>query len=241
MKLSLKHKLLITIVKKKQAKTIVKAAKEAGAEGATVLLGKGSGIHENKKFLGIPVEYEKEVVLTIAKANVMEEITDAIVKEGKLNQSGKGIGILIDLKKVIGIFHLQLEEGNEEGATDKEVDETMGQQDTRFDLIVTIVNKGDASKVVDATKNAGAEGGTVLTGRGSGIHEQAKILNIQIEPEKEIVLTLIHHNRTKNVIEAIEEEVQLNQSGKGIAFVLDVERVVGINHVIEEIRNEEGR
>ncbi|MEX2364611.1 MAG: hypothetical protein WD597_13355, partial [Balneolaceae bacterium] len=65
--------------------------------------------------------------------------------------------------------------------------------DQKFQLIVTIVNKGFSGKVVDASKEAGAEGGTIITGRGSGIHEKAKLFNLAIEPEKDIVLTLISH------------------------------------------------
>lgn len=43
-------------------------------------------------------------------------------------------------------------------------------QDMEFQLIVTIVNKGHCGTVLDASLEAGAEGGTIITGRGSGIH-----------------------------------------------------------------------
>ena len=45
-----------------------------------------------------------------------------------------------------------------------------------YDLIVTIVNKGRAEKVMEAAKKAGAEGGTILHGRGSGVHEKPSYL-----------------------------------------------------------------
>lgn len=236
MKPSQGHKLLITIVKKSDGKQVVRATKEAGARGATVLLAKGSGIHEKKSFFGIPLSYEKEVVLTIAPGPVMETIADSVMKRVQLNQSGKGIGMIINVENVLGI--VTLAPGSK---VDEQVEEEQIMTDPakRFDLIVTIVNRGDASKVVDASLEAGAEGATILSGRGSGIHEKAKLFNIQIEPEKEIVLTLIHHQLTKHVAEAIETGVELNQSGKGIAFIIDVERVIGINHLIEEIRQEE--
>ena len=48
--------------------------------------------------------------------------------------------------------------------------------------------------MVDASKKAGAGGGTIISGRGTGIHEHAKLFNIPIEPEKNIVLTLIDRN-----------------------------------------------
>ncbi|WEG18448.1 PII family protein [Alkalihalophilus pseudofirmus] len=236
MKLRREHQLFVSIVKKHQAKKLVLAAKKAGAEGATILYAKGSGIREKKTFLGIPVHYEKEVILTIAKKNVMEQIIYHVTLAGNLNQSGKGIGFVLDLKQLTGIAHLLEDPADAEDTLIEEDEGVMPKEDIPFDLIVTIVKKGDAGKVIDSSLEAGAEGGTVLGGRGSGIHEKASFLNIPIEPEKEVVLTLIHRKKTKEVLHAIELGVGLNQSGKGIAFVLDVDRVVGINHVIDELK-----
>lgn len=104
----------------------------------------------------------------------------------------------------------------------------------KFDLIVTIVNKGFAEEVVDASKKAGAEGGTIIHGRGTGIHEVEKIFGIPIEPEKEIVLTLIESSKTDKVLEAISKAIELYKPGKGIAFVLDVKKTVGICHLLNK-------
>lgn len=102
--------------------------------------------------------------------------------------------------------------------------------EVRFDLIVTIVNKGFAEDVIDASKTAGAEGGTIMTGRGQGIHEKAKIFGIMIEPEKDIVLTLIDKTKTEVVLSAICDAVNLKEPSNGVAFVLDVEKTAGICH-----------
>ncbi len=107
-----------------------------------------------------------------------------------------------------------------------------------FDLIITIVNKGNCKKVIEASKKAGAEGGTLLTGRGTGIHEHAKLFGITIEPEKEVILTLIRRDISEEVFRAIAEAVDLNKPGKGIAFVLEVERVVGITHLLDQVTKE---
>lgn len=105
--------------------------------------------------------------------------------------------------------------------------------DLKFELIVTIVNRGQCSVVLDSSQEAGAEGGTIITGRGSGVHEKAKLFSFTIEPEKDIILTLVPADRTEKVLEAIVEAAKLNEPGHGIAFVLDVEKVTGINHLIE--------
>jgi len=103
--------------------------------------------------------------------------------------------------------------------------------DGAFDLIVTIINKGWADEIVDAARSAGAEGGTVLYGRGTGVHERKSFFGILIEPEKEVVLTLIPRERTQSVLQAIIKAGQLERPGTGIAFVLDVSQVAGIIHL----------
>lgn len=103
-----------------------------------------------------------------------------------------------------------------------------------FDLIVTIVAKGKASAVTDAARQAGAEGGTIVYGRGTGIHERMRLFNIPIEPEKEIVLTLVPEEITERVTQAIDEATALSEPGQGIAFVLPTKRVLGIVHRMAE-------
>lgn len=102
-----------------------------------------------------------------------------------------------------------------------------------FDLLVTIVNKGFAEEVMTAAKTAGAEGGTIINGRGTGVHENAKLFGIAIEPEKEIVLILVDRANTNKALDVITNALELNKPGKGIAFVLDVEKVVGICHLLK--------
>ncbi|MDD5604189.1 MAG: P-II family nitrogen regulator [Eubacteriales bacterium] len=104
-----------------------------------------------------------------------------------------------------------------------------------YDLIVTIVSKGSADDVVDAAKTAGAEGATIIGGRGTGVHEHSKLFGMMIEPQKDIVLTLIPANITEKVLSSISDAVGLEKPGKGIAFVLDVKRTAGICHLCAEM------
>ena len=97
-----------------------------------------------------------------------------------------------------------------------------------YQLIITIVEQGNAEDVIECAKKGGAEGGTILTGRGAGIHDTSKILGILIEPEKEVVLTLVPRSKTSTILTAIEIGMELNKPGKGIAFVLNVPTVVGL-------------
>jgi nitrogen regulatory protein PII len=97
-------------------------------------------------------------------------------------------------------------------------------------LIVSIVRKGWGDKILQNSCKVGAEGGTIMFGRGVGVHEKQTILGIPIEPEKEIVLTVTNTDVTDAVLEEIVKTAELGKPGAGIAFVLPVEKVVGVVH-----------
>jgi len=238
------YKFLLTIVSKGKASKITQATKKAGSKGATVLYGIGTGIHEQASFMGIRIEPEKEIILTLVPTDQLETILTAIVKEGNMDKPGTGIGLVIETTHIAGIAHLlgvPIMQGTHDGESIPDQKELENKMDNKvlYDLIVTVVNKGFSEIVVEATKKAGAEGGTILFGRGTGIHEQAKLFSIPIEPEKELVLTLIDRKKTSDVLEAIMVDAELNKPGKGISFVLPVDRTVGINHVLNRIAREQ--
>lgn len=106
------HDLIVTIVKKRWVERIIEASRKAGAEGGTIIPGRGVGIHESKTIMGIPIEPEKEILLTLIPKEKTDQVLSAIVEAGKLNQPGTGVGFVIELKKVVGIVHLlrQMEE-----------------------------------------------------------------------------------------------------------------------------------
>lgn len=104
-------------------------------------------------------------------------------------------------------------------------------------LIVTIVKKGWGDDVVNASQKAGAKGGTIVFGRGTGVHENKKLFGMLIEPEKEIVLTLAESENSSAIIESINEAVCLNKPGLGLGFVVPVKEVFGTANIICDADN----
>ena len=104
----------------------------------------------------------------------------------------------------------------------------------RAALIVSIVRKGWGSTVLEASVRAGARGGTVMYGRGAGINEQEKIFGMSIEPEKEVVLTVVFQEQVDTILTEIVTAAGLDQTGKGIAFVVPVDRVAGVAHFMTQ-------
>jgi nitrogen regulatory protein P-II 1 len=99
------YQLIVAIVSQGHCPTLVTAAKDAGAEGATILRGRGTGVHESSTFLGVPIEPEKDVLLVLIPRGQTDEVLDAMVRAGKLGQPGKGIAFVLDVPRVEGIVH----------------------------------------------------------------------------------------------------------------------------------------
>lgn len=92
--------LITCIVQRGMADGIVKAAQEAGAQGATIHYAQGSGIKEKLGILGLAVDVEKEVISIIVANDQADRIFERIYLAGKLDTPGMGIVTMTELDKV---------------------------------------------------------------------------------------------------------------------------------------------
>jgi nitrogen regulatory protein PII len=97
------------------------------------------------------------------------------------------------------------------------------------EVIWCIVNAGYSDDVMNAAREFGARGGTVIRARGTANQEAERLFNIAIQPDKEIVMILIEASLKKDILHALYQKVGLNSPGQGIAFSLPVESVVGLS------------
>lgn len=95
-------------------------------------------------------------------------------------------------------------------------------------LLIVIVNKNDAKKVVKIANDAGAKGGTILRGKGASVFEKKGFLGLNIEPEKDIVMILSDSQTIKNIKAGVDQEFNLKKPNSGIAFVLNIDHVKGL-------------
>ncbi|MBQ3214001.1 MAG: P-II family nitrogen regulator [Clostridia bacterium] len=113
--------------------------------------------------------------------------------------------------------------------------------DKKFELIVSIVNRGHSDAIVEAAREAGANGGTIIYGRGTSPFEKDSIMGVSIQPEKEIIMTLTPTENKNNIMQAVVEGGKLDENGMGICFSLPVNQVRGISakYSIKNIKKEE--
>ena len=105
---------------------------------------------------------------------------------------------------------------------------------SKYQCIITVTKRGLGSDVVDASRINGAQGGTILQGRGTSDVEIKKLFGMFIEPEKELVITVVESSKTKRVTEGIRKAVELDKPGRGILFVIDLDDVVGIDKMSDK-------
>ena len=104
-----------------------------------------------------------------------------------------------------------------------------------YEAVFCIVNDGFSDVVMDAAREAGARGGTVIHARGTANKEAEKVFKITIQPEKEIVMILVPADIKDDVLRAIYRNAGLKTEGQGIAFSVAVDDVVGMSGEIPPV------
>ena len=98
--------LIVTVVDKDFSDVVIEVAKANGAEGATIINARGTGIHESSSFMGINIQPEKEIVLMVVKKQIRKKVMRAILKDANISEEGHGLTFALPLGEIAGISHL---------------------------------------------------------------------------------------------------------------------------------------
>ncbi|HEX9803626.1 MAG TPA: P-II family nitrogen regulator [Gammaproteobacteria bacterium] len=106
-----------------------------------------------------------------------------------------------------------------------------------FKLLIALVEDDKTDKVLDAARQAGATGATVLNqARGEGIKQSKTFLGLSLETQRDMVMFLVEEHMSRKILECIAQVGEFDEKpGAGIAFQLDVEDAVGVVHQVEKL------
>ncbi|MES9898190.1 MAG: P-II family nitrogen regulator [Sedimenticola sp.] len=106
-----------------------------------------------------------------------------------------------------------------------------------FKLIITLIEDGKTNAVLDAAREAGATGSTVINqARGEGVQKNKTFFGLNLEIQRDMVLLLVEEHLCRTILETIAKVGEFDvKPGTGIAFQIDVEDAVGVSHQIEEL------
>lgn len=108
----------------------------------------------------------------------------------------------------------------------------------KFKLIMALVKPHITDKLVDAMKDAGATGASIIQARGTGIHEAKTFFGLSIEDQTDIVIFLVEEHTVEKLLGVIEEAGDFKKPGTGIAFVLPIEHAVGLESQMKKFKNQ---
>lgn len=100
-------KLLVVFVEDSKTDKVMKAARDAGATGATVINNaRGEGVNKTKTFFGLTLETQRDVVLFIVEEHLSRNILETIsAVAGFDDEPGQGIAIQLDVEDAVGVAH----------------------------------------------------------------------------------------------------------------------------------------
>jgi nitrogen regulatory protein PII len=106
-----------------------------------------------------------------------------------------------------------------------------------FKLIITFVEDSKTDAVMDAARDAGATGATVINNaRGEGLETTKTFFGLSLETQRDVLLFLVEEHMSRAIIEKISDVAGFESApGSGIAFQVDVEDAVGVAKQIEEL------
>lgn len=216
-------KLIVTITRRGEGSKMVDYYKRNKLHYDFICLGMGTATSEILDYLGLE-ETEKDVVLTMAPKSKIPSVLKGITNHFQLDKPGKGIVFTIPLSSVSARVPQIL--CKPENLVENE--ETVMENDKKFELILTILNRGNVDIVMDAAKSAGATGGTLLHARRVGFEDVENIFGFTIQPKKDILAILTESCNKSAIMKQITEVAGINTESRALVLALPVDEIMGL-------------
>ena len=106
-----------------------------------------------------------------------------------------------------------------------------------FKLIIAFVDDVKTDKVMNAARDAGATGATVISNaRGEGLEKSKTFFGLSLETQRDVLLFLVEEHLSRHILEKICDVGDFDKDiGTGIAIQIDVEDAVGVAHQVEKL------
>jgi len=107
-------------------------------------------------------------------------------------------------------------------------------------LIVVLAPDDKTDTIIDAAREGGATGATVITSvRGEGLKPEKTFLGLEITARRDVLLFLVVEERSQKILERIRDVGRFDEEpGAGVAFQIAIEDVVGLTTQLPIIMKE---
>ncbi len=210
---------VISIIDPQALDTLTEICDSLSLRATVVLMGHGTAVRSMLDLLGIESN-EKRVVLTVAS----KEKTRLLIEEQKrrlyIGVPGHGVVVSVPIKSIGGGSTLAYLNGGQQSA------KYTPEVNYAYEMIVAITNEGRTDMVMNAARAAGATGGTVLHGKGTGTSDE-KFLNVSIAKEKEIVLIVSKAAQKAEIMKSILQNAGPQTEAETVVFSLPISDAAG--------------
>ncbi len=214
---------MTTIVERKDIHKYLDLFQENNLHVMFVTLGMGTVANDVMDYLGLD-SAEKAVAFSVLEESDWKNIKKQMERKLKIDAPGGGISFTIPLSSVGGKKTLQflIEKDNYQ----KEEESTL--KNTTHELIVVIAEQGYTELIMDAAREAGAYGGTVIHAKGTGMEIAEKFMGVSLAAEKEILYIVTKTEQKNSIMKAIMKKAGLDSKAKSIVFSLPVTDTAGL-------------
>ncbi|NNF05258.1 MAG: P-II family nitrogen regulator [Candidatus Eisenbacteria bacterium] len=103
----MRFKVILALVEDGKTDDIIKAARETGATGCTVINNaRGEGLEEKKTFFGLTLDTQRDVILLLVEEHRARRILETISTAGGFDTTpGTGIAFQLDVEDAVGVMH----------------------------------------------------------------------------------------------------------------------------------------
>ena len=186
-------------------------------------LGNGTASSEMLDYFGMESR-EKIVIFTLVTLESWRHVKGQMEKKLNIDVPGTGISFLIPLSSVGGgkAFRYLL------AGQEYEKEEESELKNTEDELLIVISNYGYNNLVMEAAREAGAGGGTVVHARGTGRERAEKFFGVTLAEEKELTFIVTRTEKKNEIMKAIMEKAGMESKAKSILFSLPVTETAGL-------------
>ncbi len=225
---------VLSIINRDRRETMEDIIKHLDLPFAMVSMCKGTATSEHLSLHGL-VPREKALVTTVADNETTRKLMRALKLRMFIDIPGNGITMAVPIKSVGGGRTMAYLTDNKPLTGEK--------PDMNFshELIYVILNEGQSDLVMSAARSAGATGGTILAGKGTGSHQTEHFLGLTLTNEKEVVLILSESSKKAAIMKAINQQAGPDTKARAICFSLPVSQVAGLRQVEPEEPEEESK
>ena len=215
---------LISVVNPGAMDRVCEIAAALDLPQTVTLLGHGTAVQSMLDLLGIE-STEKRVIMTVANPEKTRKFIKEMRRQVYIGIPGHGIIMAVPIKSVGGGKTLAyLNNGEQQPA----------RLSNRYELIVIVANEGRTDQVMNAARAAGATGGTVLHGKGTG-SQNKKFYNVSIAAEKEVILMVAQNDRKAAIMQSVLHHAGPDSEAGAILFSLPVSEVAGFGLMEDSI------